>query len=325
MKLTAHPEQWPVAGRFTIARGSRTHADVIVTGLEADGVAGRGESTPYARYGGSLEKSLHELGKIAAALRRGADIRELLAALPPGATRNALDAAWWDLRCKRSGKRITHLLDLPDLQPLTTAYTLSIDTPERMEAAARAHAHRALLKIKTGSDAVIASVEAVRRGAPESTLIVDANEAWLPEELPRLLDAMAAMGIRLVEQPLPAGNDALLAKLQRPLPVIADESVHAADDIPALCGRYDGVNLKLDKTGGLTEALRAKETARAHGMLLMCGCMLGTSLAMAPAMVLAQGADIVDLDAPLLLAKDRPEAITYRGSTMLPYSAALWG
>lgn len=325
MKLTAHSEQWPVAGRFTISRGSRTHADVIVTGLETDGITGRGESTPYARYGESLEKSLHELEEIAAALQRGADIRELLSALPPGATHNALDAAWWDLRCKQAGKRITHLLDLPDLQPLTTAYTLSIDTPERMEAAARAHAHRALLKIKTGSDAVIASVEAVRRGAPESILIVDANEAWLLEELPRLLDAMAVMGVRLVEQPLPAGNDALLAELQRPLPVIADESVHTADDIPALRDRYDGVNLKLDKTGGLTEALRAKETARAHGMLLMCGCMLGTSLAMAPAMVLAQGADIVDLDAPLLLAKDRPEAITYHGSTMLPYSASLWG
>lgn len=325
MKLTAHSEQWPVAGRFTISRGSVTHVDVIVTTLDAGGVTGRGESTPYARYGESPEKSLHELNEAAAAIQCGANVPELLAAMPPGATRNALDTAWWDFRCKQSGQRVTHLLGLPDLQPLTTAYTIGIDTLEQMEAAARANAHRPLLKIKTGSDTVIASVEAVRRGAPESVLIVDANEAWRPEELSRLLEAMAAMGVRLVEQPLPAGNDALLAQIKRPLPVVADESVHIATDIPALRDRYDGVNLKLDKTGGLTEALRAKEIARAHGMLLMCGCMLGTSLAMAPAMVMAQGVDIVDLDAPLLLAKDRPDHIAYHESTMLPYMPSLWG
>lgn len=325
MKLTAHTEQWRLAGLFTISRGSRTHADVIVANLEADGIIGRGESTPYVRYGESLEKTLHELKDTATALQRGQPLSELLTAMPPGATRNALDAAWWDLRCKQSGQRITDLLNLPSLQPLTTAYTLSIDTPERMEVMAKANANRPLLKIKTGADGVIACVEAVRRGAPKSTLLVDANEAWRPEELSHLLDAMAALGVRYVEQPLPAGEDSLLAKVERPVPVIADESVHVAADIPALRDRYDGVNLKLDKTGGLTEALQAKEVARAHGMLLMCGCMLGSSLAMAPAMVLAQGADVVDLDAPLLLAEDRTEAIIYRDSAMLPYAASLWG
>lgn len=325
MKLTAHSEQWRIDGIFTISRGSRTHADVIVATLEADGVLGRGESTPYMRYGESLEKTLHELKDAAIALQRGVSIDELLTALPPGATRNALDAAWWDLRCKQSGQRITELLNLPSLQSLTTAYTLSLDTPERMEMMAKANAYRPLLKIKTGGDAVIACVEAVRRGAPESTLLVDANEAWRPKELTHLLEAMAALGVRYVEQPLPAGEDSLLGEIPRPVPIIADESVHVAADIPALRDRYDGVNLKLDKTGGLTEALRAAEVARTHGMLLMCGCMLGSSLAVAPAMVLAQGADVVDLDAPLLLAEDRAEAIVYRDSAMLPYQASLWG
>lgn len=325
MKLTAHAEQWPLDGLFTISRGSRTHADVIVVTLEVDGIIGRGESTPYVRYDESLEKTLHEIEDAATALQGGLSMPELLSAMPPGATRNALDTAWWDWRCKQSGQRITDLLKLPPLQPLTTAYTLSIDTPERMELMAQANAHRPLLKIKTGRDTVIASVEAVRRGAPGCTLLVDANEAWPPEELSDLLEAMVALGVQFVEQPLPAGEDALLAKIHRPLPVIADESVHLAAEIPALRDRYDGVNLKLDKTGGLTEALQAKEVAQREGMLLMCGCMLGTSLAMAPAMVLAQGADVVDLDAPLLLAEDRTEAIVYEDSTMRPYSASLWG
>ncbi len=325
MKLTAHSEQWPVAGRFTISRGSRTHVDVVVAKLESDGATGFGESTPYARYGESIEKTLAELKEAADSLQQGVHIDKVLKKMSPGATRNALDAAWWDLRCKQSGKRITQLLDLPELQSITTAYTLSIDTPEKMEAVARANAHRTLLKIKTGSDAVVASVEAVRRGAPESILIVDANEAWRPEELPFLLKSMAGIGVGLVEQPLPAGQDELLAQIHRPLPVVADESVHTADDILALRDRYDGVNLKLDKTGGLTEALRAKEIALENNMLLMCGCMLGTSLAMAPAMVLAQGANVIDLDAPLLLAKDRENGIPYQNSTMLPFSASLWG
>jgi L-alanine-DL-glutamate epimerase-like enolase superfamily enzyme len=325
MNLTVRSEQWPVTGRFTTSRGSQTEAEVVVGTLEADGVTGRGEATPCGRYGESATKSVGELEVIASELRRGKNINELLAGMPAGATRNALDAACWDFCCKQSGQRITELLGLPKLQPVTTAYTISINTPEKMEASARDNAHRPLLKVKTGRDAVIASVEAVRRGAPESVLIVDANEAWPAEELADLLDAMAGLGVRLVEQPLPAGRDALLAKTRRPLPVVADESVHVASDIEALRDRYDGVNLKLDKTGGLTEALRARKIAGEHGMLFMCGCMLGTSLAMAPAMVLAQTADVVDLDAPLLLAGDRPDAIVYNDSEMRPYSSLLWG
>ncbi len=328
IRLTAHSESWPVAGHFTISRGSHTHAEVIVVTLSqggATGATGRGEATPSARYAESIPRSLQELEIAATALRHGATPDDLLVQLPAGATRNALDAAWWDLRCKQSGQRITELLGIAPLQPVTTAYTISIDTPGAMEAAAREQAHRPLLKIKTGGDGVVESVQAVRRGAPGSRLIVDANEAWPPEHLAELLHAMADLGVALVEQPLPAGQDGALATLRRPLPVFADESVHTSADLPALRDRYDGVNLKLDKAGGLTEALRARNRAREEGLRVMCGCMLGTSLAMAPAMIVAQGAEVVDLDAPLLLAMDRQDGIVYRDSTMQPFSAALWG
>lgn len=329
MKITATTETWRLAQAFSISRGSRTTTEVVVATLDGgDGHIGRGEATPLARYHESPEATLAQLDAIASRAAQGESIEALLATMPPGAARNALDCAWWDWRCKQSAQRIDHLLGWPPLRPVTTAYTLSIDTPEAMEAAARKEASRPLLKIKLGDRHVIESVEAVRRGAPESRLIVDANEAWPPGDtqgLLRYLRAMADLGVEFVEQPLPAGNDEALAQIERPLPVVADESFHTTADLPALLGKYDGINIKLDKTGGLSEALRAVAAGREANLRLMCGCMLGTSLAMAPAMVIAQRVDDVDLDAPLLLADDREQRLIFHGSTIEPFSTRLWG
>ncbi|HWL54856.1 MAG TPA: N-acetyl-D-Glu racemase DgcA [Chthoniobacteraceae bacterium] len=325
MKITATTETWKLAQAFTISRGSRMTTEVVVVTLEGEGHTGRGEATPLARYGESPASALEQLAAVAPRLQNGEPLEALLESMPPGAARNALDCAGWDWRCKQASRRIDQLLGWPPLRPVTTAYTLSIDTPEAMEAAARKHAARPLLKIKLGPRQVIESVEAVRRGAPASRLIVDANEAWDAENLPRYLGAMADLGVGFVEQPLPAGRDDALARIERPLPVLADEAFHTTADLPGLIGKYDGINIKLDKTGGLTEALRAVAAGREAGMRLMCGCMLGTSLAMAPAMVVAQQVDEVDLDAPLLLADDRPEGLRFHGSTIEPFSGRLWG
>ncbi len=326
MKITATTETWRLAQAFSISRGSRTTTEVVIATLDGgDGHIGRGEATPLARYHESPEATVAQLNAVASRAAQGEPIEALLETMPPGAARNALDCAWWDWRCKQSAQRIEQLLGWPPLRPVTTAYTLSINTPEAMEAAARKEAARPLLKIKLGDQLVIESVEAVRRGAPESRLIVDANEAWDAKTLPRYLHAMADLGVEFVEQPLPAGNDEALAQIERPLPVVADESFHTTADLPALLGKYDGINIKLDKTGGLSEALRAVAAAKEAQMRLMCGCMLGTSLAMAPAMVIAQRVNDVDLDAPLLLADDRPERLIYHGSTIEPFSARLWG
>lgn len=325
MKLTAQSESWKLARVFTISRGSRTVAEVVTVQLEGEGVTGRGECTPYPRYGESTDQTLEELDGIGDRLASGEAVDAVLAKLHGGAVKNALDCAYWDWRCKREGKRVTELAGVPPLADTVTAFTVSLAAPEVMEAAARENAHRPVLKIKTGAERVVESVEAVRRGAPDSRLVVDANEAWSRAALPELLATMAALGVAFVEQPLPASDDAFLAKIKRPLPVVADESFHTSGDLERLAGRYDGVNIKLDKTGGFTEGLRSVREARSRGMLVMMGCMLGTSLAMAPGMVLAQMADFVDLDAPLLLAEDRPEGIVYDGSVMHPFTAALWG
>lgn len=327
MNLFAKAETWPLRQTFTISRGSRENARVVVATLEHGGSAGRGESTPYARYGESIESALGELHQASRDLERGGQIEKIVASMKAGAARNALDCAWWDWQCKNENRRITEKLGWPASQPVMTAYTLVLGSPEEMERNARENAHRPFLKIKAGKDRPVACVEAVRRGAPESVLSVDANEAWTAQELPALLEALAVppLKVAFVEQPLPAGGDEALAGMRRPVPVFADESFHTAADLQACLGKYDGVNLKLDKTGGLTEALRALEVARQEKLKILCGCMLGTSLAMAPAMVLARYADYVDLDAPLLLAEDRPAGIIYDGSVMQPFSAELWG
>jgi L-alanine-DL-glutamate epimerase-like enolase superfamily enzyme len=260
-----------------------------------------------------------------ARIEAGLDRIGLQDLLPPGAARNALDCAYWDLEAKRAGQPVWQLCGLPPLEAVTTAYTLSLDAPEAMGRAAAENAARPLLKLKLAGPDDLARVEAVRANAPETRLIVDANEGWSLDDYEALAPKLAALGVVLIEQPLPAGQDAPLAGTQRPVPVCADESCHATDSLAEIAGRYDVVNIKLDKTGGLTEALKLKQAAQAQGFQVMVGCMLATSLAMAPAVLVAQGASFVDLDGPLLLAGDRPGGLTYDGSTLHPPEPALWG
>src|SRR5947209_1761389 len=301
----ARLERWPIAGGFTISRGAKTEAVTVVAEIRHGGHAGRGECVPYPRYGETPEASLRALEAMIEPVAGGLDRGALQTAMPPGAARNALDCALMDLEAKRSSRRVWELLGRPEPKARTTAYTISLGSPEIMAAATAKAAHRPLLKIKLGGDGDTMRIAAVRQAAPKSELIVDANEAWTPDNLERNLAACASAGVTLVEQPLPADADETLARMSRPLAVCADESVHDRASLERLRGRYDAVNIKLDKTGGLTEAMALKAAARAAGFRLMVGCMLGTSLAMAPALLVADGAAIVDLDGPLLLARDR--------------------
>jgi L-Ala-D/L-Glu epimerase len=286
---------------------------------------GRGECVPYPRYGETPAVSATALEGLQDAVARGLDRVALQAALPAGAARNALDCALIDLEAKRSGQRAWVLLGRGEPRPCTTAYTISLGAPETMEQAAAAAAHRPLLKVKLGGEGDPERIVAVRRAVPKAELIVDANESWTGSNLERNLDACAAAGVTLVEQPLPAGQDGLLARIRRPIPVCADESVHDRKSLDGLRERYDAVNIKLDKTGGLTEALAMADSARALGFGIMVGCMVATSLSMAPAMLLTPLARVVDLDGPLLLARDRDHALRYDGSLIYPPEAALWG
>jgi L-alanine-DL-glutamate epimerase-like enolase superfamily enzyme len=325
LSLSVAVERWPIAGSFAISRGSKTEAVVVVAELGDGKARGRGECVPYARYGETVEGVAAAIEVLRPRLDSGLDRAGLQTALPPGAARNALDCAFWDLEAKTSGRSAVDLAGLPPLAPLTTAYTISIGTPEEMARAAAREAHRPLLKVKLGRDGDPARIAAVRAAAPRATLIVDANEGWDERDLEANLAACAAAGVTLVEQPLPDGRDGALARIARPIAVCADESAHARDSLAALVGRYDAVNVKLDKAGGLTEALAMAAEAERLGLKLMVGCMVATSLSMAPALLVAQRAEIVDLDGPLLLAKDRPGALHYAGSRVDPPSPALWG
>ena len=323
--LVATIEHWPIAGAFTISRGAKTEAVTVVAEVSRGGVTGRGECVPYPRYGETPEATLAALEALQEPLRQGLDRQGLQTAVPAGAARNALDCALVDLEAKTAGQRAWNLLGRPSPQACITAYTISLGTSEAMaEATARA-AHRRLLKIKLGGDGDGARIAAVRKAAPNSELIVDANEAWTPDNLAQNLAACADAGVTLVEQPLPAGKDEALARIKRPLAVCADESVHDRASLERLRGRYDAVNIKLDKTGGLTEALAMADAAQALGFDIMVGCMVATSLAMAPAMLLTRQARFVDLDGPLLLARDRDGGLRYDGSLVYPPEAALWG
>jgi L-alanine-DL-glutamate epimerase-like enolase superfamily enzyme len=329
-ELSVRQESWPLAGSFTISRGTRTTAEPVVVELAATGddgrvVLGRGECVPYARYGETVAGVIAAIEGLRARIGAGLDRIGLQDLLPPGAARNALDCAYWDLEAKRAGQPVWQLCGLPPLEAVTTAYTLSLDAPEAMGRAAAENAARPLLKLKLAGPDDLARVEAVRANAPETRLIVDANEGWSLDDYEALAPKLAALGVVLIEQPLPAGQDAPLAGTQRPVPVCADESCHATDSLAEIAGRYDAVNIKLDKTGGLTEALKLKQAAQAQGFQVMVGCMVATSLAMAPAVLVAQGASFVDLDGPLLLAGDRPGGLTYDGSTLHPPEPALWG
>ena len=321
----ARIERWPIAGSFTISRGAKTQAVTVVAEVSRGGLTGRGECVPYPRYGETPEATFAALQAMQEALQRGLDRPALQAAMPPGAARNALDCALLDLEAKTSGQRAWNLLGRPAPGPCVTAYTISLGSPEAMAAATAKAAHRPLLKIKLGGDGDGARIAAVRKAAPDSELIVDANEAWTSDSLEQNLAECAEAGVTLVEQPLPAGDDQMLARIRRPLAVCADESVHDRASLEGLRERYDAVNIKLDKTGGLTEALAMADAAHALGFEIMVGCMVATSLAMAPAMLLAPNARFVDLDGPLLLARDRDGGLRYDGSLVYPPEAALWG
>ena len=325
MRLSATREVWPIAGTFRISRGAKSEAEVVVCTVEAGGVSGRGECVPYRRYGETVEGVLADLERVAPRLSDGIGPAAAANLLPPGAARNALDCALWDLAAKALGVPAWRLAGLPPPGPHVTCFTLSLDTPEKMAEAARAAADKPLLKLKLGGAGDVERVAAVREAAPSARLVVDANEAWRPEDVLPFARAMAPLGVELIEQPLPAGADEALAGIDCPIPLCADESCHDRAGLAALASRYSHINVKLDKTGGLTEAVALARAARALGLGLMVGCMVGTSLGMAPAALVAGLADFVDLDGPLLLARDREPGIVYAAGIMSPPPAALWG
>ncbi|MGH6677638.1 MAG: N-acetyl-D-Glu racemase DgcA [Bradyrhizobium sp.] len=318
-------ERFPIAGSFTISRGAKTEAVTVVAEISQGGQTGRGECVPYSRYGETPETTFASLEAMREAIARGLDRTALQAAMPPGAARNALDCAFIDLQAKAGGQRAWAMLGRTALQPRVTAYTISLASPDAMAAAATKAAHRPLLKIKLGGDGDSKRIAAVRRAAPNAELIVDANEAWTPANIEPNLEACAAAGVTLVEQPLAAGKDEMLARIDHPIPICADESVHDRASLDGLRARYEAINIKLDKTGGLTEALALADAAQALGFDLMVGCMVATSLSMAPAMLLTPQARFVDLDGPLLLARDRPHGLRYADGLVYPPEAALWG
>ncbi|MGA1803517.1 N-acetyl-D-Glu racemase DgcA [Rhizobium sp. HT1-10] len=323
--LNVQMNSWPIAGTFTISRGSKTTADVVTCSITEGNWCGNGECVPYRRYGESVEGVLAEIEAVRGRIESGLDRDALLREMKPGAARNAIDCALWDLEAKRSGVPVSRRLGLPDPIALTTAFTISLGEPDVMAAQAAAESHRALLKVKVGTADDESRIRAVRAAAPTSRIILDANEGWTEDNLVRHLQISAEAGISLVEQPLPSGKDQRLAMIDRPIIVCADESVHQTADLAALRDRYDAINIKLDKTGGLTEALRMKAEGERLGFQIMIGCMVGTSLAMAPAVLLAQTAAFVDLDGPLLLARDREQGLRYADSNVFPPLPELWG
>ena len=319
--ITVTTDTFALARTFTISRGSKTEAQVLTVRITRGGVTGWGESVPYARYGSSLASDTALIQALDPAITRAA----LQTTLPAGSARNAVDCALWDLAAKTAARRVWQLAGLAAPKPVPVAFTLSLDTPEVMRQQAADNAHRPILKIKLGTSDDMPRLEAVRAGAPRATLIIDANEGWTPQVYADLAPHLLALGVAMVEQPLPAGQDDMLAEIARPLPVCADESAHDAASLAALVGKYDLVNLKLDKTGGLTEALAARSEARRLGLGLMVGCMVGSSLAMAPAVLVAQGAAYCDLDGPLLLSQDRTHPLHYDAQGVHPPQPALWG
>ncbi|WP_029058897.1 N-acetyl-D-Glu racemase DgcA [Stappia stellulata] len=323
--LDVQTDSWPIAGGFTIARGSRTHAHVVTVTLAEGPNVGRGECVPYARYGESVEGVMADIARMGPEIERGLTREGLQQAMPAGAARNALDCAFWDLEAKRSGISAFACAGIDAPRDMLTAFTISLGTPDKMAADTAKAKERPLLKVKLGGEGDPARIAAVRAAAPEARLIVDANEAWSAETFAENMAACAAAGVELIEQPLPSDSDGSLATLKRPIPVCADESLHTSADLERLAPLYDAVNIKLDKTGGVTEALVLLEKARAMDFKVMVGCMLGTSLAMAPATLPAQQADYVDLDAPLLLERDRKPGLVFSGSLISPPVPDLWG
>ncbi len=324
-RLRARHERWKLVRPFTIARGTKTAADVVVVELEAQGHVGRGEAVPYARYGESVDGVLDQLRGLTDAVASGLDRLALQTRLPAGAARNALDCAFWDVESKGKGEPAWQCAGLPRPQPVVTAETISLDHIEAMAAQAASLRERPLLKVKLGVESVIERLEAVRRAAPTPRLIVDANEGWSLPLLGEVLPAMAALGVAVIEQPLPAAEDLQLVGFLSPVLLCADESCHTTRDLRRLPAAYGMVNVKLDKAGGLTEALRLVGEAKRRGLQVMVGCMVATSLAMAPAMLLAGLADLVDLDGPIWLARDRNPGLAIVEGTIAPFGPELWG
>jgi L-alanine-DL-glutamate epimerase-like enolase superfamily enzyme len=321
MLIEVAGESWPLASPFVIARGAKVEANVIVATVSDGRASGRGEAVPYGRYGETVAASLAALRALSGPLDRA----RVASLLPAGAARNALDCALWDVEAKRSGMRAWELAGVPAPGPVLTCYTLSLGTPEAMAAAARAVPHLKLLKLKLGGAGDSERMAAVRAARPDARLLADANEAWTAEMLAPFLDAAARAGIELIEQPLPEGADEMLAHVPHSVPICADESAHTSADLDRLAARYDAVNIKLDKTGGLTEALAMAQGARQRGLRIMVGSMVATSLAAAPALLLADGADWVDLDGPLLLARDRKPGLEIENGVINPPPPELWG
>ncbi len=325
IQLTARVERFKVAGTWSISRGSVNAVEVVVAEVRDGDHVGRGECRPYPRYDETPDGVVAEIEAAADAVAGLSGPEGLEAILPAGAARNAVDCALWDLAAKRAGRPVWALAELPEPKPLPTAFTLSLDAPEAMRANAAKNARYPLLKVKLGGEGDLARIRAVREGAPDARIIVDANEAWTPDSYAALAPEFVALGVEMVEQPFPAGADDALAGIERALPVCADESCHDCASLPALKGKYDLINIKLDKTGGLSEALRLRREAEAQGFGIMVGCMLASSLSMAPAVLLAQGVAVVDLDGPLLLAEDRPHALKYDAAGVHPPEPELWG
>jgi L-Ala-D/L-Glu epimerase len=324
-KLELTSESWPIAGSFTIARGSKTEAQVIVVTLRENGFTGHGEAVPYSRYNETVPQCIASLEAARAAIEGGIDRYELQNLNLPKAAQNALDCALLDLEAKKSSIPAWQLMGLKNPKSTITAYTLSLNTPEAMAKSAADAAHYPLLKLKLGREGDVERLHAIREAVPNARLIVDANEGWSPTILPTMLEACEKYRVELVEQPLPADNDEALRNMPRSTIICADESAHDNAGLKNLVGKYDAINIKLDKTGGLTSALALAKTAKEQNFKIMIGCMLATSLAMAPAFLLAQLADYVDLDGPLLLVKDREHGIAFNNGIMQPPHPSLWG
>ena len=321
-RVSVVERRYPLREPFAISRGSRTEARVLVATVECDGAIGRGECVPYARYGETIESVANQIH----GLKTPFDRMRLQRMLPAGAARNAVDCAMWDLEAKLSERRVWDLVEMSEMVPVTTACTISLGTPEEMRIAAESRAGYPILKVKLGAgSADVERLRAVREGAPAARIIVDANEGWNAEEFGTLARTFGELGVEMVEQPFPASEDCMLERCETPIAICADESCHDRKSLEGLAKGYSFVNIKLDKTGGLTEALALKRQAAVVGMKVMVGCMIGSSLAMAPATLVAQGADIVDLDGPMFLADDHPIRLHYEGCVIHPPVAELWG
>ena len=321
MNIKTKVDVFPLKKLFTISRGSRTEAEVVSVKVSKDGFTGYGECVPYKRYNETVKSVIDQITNLNQVNNR----YELEQNLPPGAARNALDCAFWDLEAKLNNTSVADLINL-SISPVITSFTLSLDTSEKMGQEAQLNSHLPILKIKLGGgNEDLERIKSVRKFAPQSDIIVDANEGWSLDEYNYLMPHFVEAKIKMIEQPFPSQYDGELKNINRPIPICADESCHDTSSLEKCIGKYDVINIKLDKTGGLTEALKLKKNAELRNFDIMVGCMVGSSLAMAPAIYLAQNVKWVDLDGPLLLSEDRKNPLKYSNSKIHPPLKDLWG